>query len=333
MGSAAPIEVGAHGDHDLYATVAVRRQCDKGVEELRPLVLVAADGEQLLELVDREHRLAPPVGQHPAQLGQRVRAGRISACTQRWAPGSTPLRERRQQAGAQGRGLPGPRGPDDSQQGGAHQPGDQLRHEPLAAEEVVGVRGVEARRAEVRTDRPGAARRRARRGRAARARRPRAARAGRRTGRPRPRAARRARSPRARRWPPRRARPGAGPVGRGAVDVERDAARLVGERPQLGGLGALRQVELRDVGEASSPSGPSSRDSVARSASAGGGSACRTSSSSGPAAAPAAASAARSSRSAPARSASSSTRSAGRPVLLARRNAASASAGVVDAPA
>ena len=64
---AAPVEVGAHGDHHLDAPVAVLRQRHERVQEVRPLTLVTADREHLLELVDDKHRLLAALRQHPLE--------------------------------------------------------------------------------------------------------------------------------------------------------------------------------------------------------------------------------------------------------------------------
>ncbi len=66
--------------------------------------------------------------------------------------GKDALGERGKQPGADQRGLAAPRRSDDRDQGGADQSRHQVRHQPLAAEEVLGVGGVERRQAAERAD-------------------------------------------------------------------------------------------------------------------------------------------------------------------------------------
>ena len=67
--------------------------------------------------------------------------------------GQHPAREGRQQAGPDGRGLPAAGRSDHREEGRAHEPCDQFGHEPLAAEEVLRVGGVECGEPEEGADR------------------------------------------------------------------------------------------------------------------------------------------------------------------------------------
>ena len=109
--------------------------------------LVAAGGEVLLELVDREHERRPRPTPSSARSSSRsgCSPGRMTTCAQPSLPGSTPLGERGQQAGAQDRRLAAARRPDDAEQRRADEPGDELGDEPLAAEEVRRVGDLERR--------------------------------------------------------------------------------------------------------------------------------------------------------------------------------------------
>ena len=91
-------------------------------DERRALVLVAADGERLLELVDGEH-----AGGRRATSAASSRSGcspgRMTTCPSRSLPGSTPLGQRRQQPRAHDGRLAAAGRPDDAQQRRADQPG------------------------------------------------------------------------------------------------------------------------------------------------------------------------------------------------------------------
>ena len=77
VGGAAAVEVRAHGEHDDAAAVAIAGGAHERGDELVALRLVLARGEQLLELVDREH--AAPLAREPpgraAERAQRLLAG------------------------------------------------------------------------------------------------------------------------------------------------------------------------------------------------------------------------------------------------------------------
>jgi hypothetical protein len=143
MGRAAPVEIGAHGNHHLYAPVAVFVKRHERVHEGGPLTLVTADREQLLELVDDEHRSLAALRQHPLQLRQGMAAGAHQRLGPTFGAGQHPARERRLKARSHRRGLPAPRRSDYSEQWRTHEPGDQFGHQPLATEEVLRVGSVE----------------------------------------------------------------------------------------------------------------------------------------------------------------------------------------------
>ena len=169
MLGAAPVEVGADREHDDQPLVGVGGALDQRVEERLPLGLVATGDEGLLELVDQEHqalaglepvervgdpgrgvlapRLGHRAGEGPRELGQRALAGAHHRPPPALRAGDDPVGERRQQAGAHGRGLAAARGADHREQGRADQAGDELGDQALAAEEVLGVGGVEGRQA------------------------------------------------------------------------------------------------------------------------------------------------------------------------------------------
>ena len=133
---ALPVEVGAHGEHDLAVVLHQR------VQERRPLGGVVADREDLLELVDHEQ-----VG----GLDARVGAGADDPHRPALRARQRATRERRQQPRPHGRRLAAPGRPDDGEQRRADEPRDEFGHEPLTAEEVLRVRGVERAEAHVGT--------------------------------------------------------------------------------------------------------------------------------------------------------------------------------------
>jgi hypothetical protein len=131
VGGAAPVEVGAERQHD---DAAGPREADERPDELGALRLVLARGEDLFELVDHEHPV--PIAAEPAR-GPRERAGGVLAGPdQRLRPvvaaGQDAARQRGQQPGPDGRRLAAAGRPDDREERRAHEPRDQLGHEPLA---------------------------------------------------------------------------------------------------------------------------------------------------------------------------------------------------------
>ena len=138
VGGAAAVEVRADGDEHDRPPARVARASDQGVHERRALALVAAGGEDLLELVDGERRAArePAAGAASRARAADARPAAAALSAQRLA--ARAARRRRsagEQAGAQRRRLAAARRPDDAQQRRAGQPGDHLGHEPLAPEE------------------------------------------------------------------------------------------------------------------------------------------------------------------------------------------------------
>ena len=116
--------------------------------------VVRADGEQLLELVDREHgaALAVELAGRAAELAQRVLAGADQRLRPVGASGQDSAGEGGQQAGPHDRRLAAARRADDREQRRADEPRDELGDELLAAEEVLGVLGAERREALVGAD-------------------------------------------------------------------------------------------------------------------------------------------------------------------------------------
>jgi hypothetical protein len=74
VGTAMSVEVGADRDHDLHAAVAVLGERCERIQKPGPLTLVAADREDLLELVHDENRLIAGLGQGSLERRQRTRA-------------------------------------------------------------------------------------------------------------------------------------------------------------------------------------------------------------------------------------------------------------------
>ena len=221
IGGAAAVEVRAHGEHDDGPGAG---GADEPVGELAALLLVLARGEQLLELVDRQHGvpLAREAAGRPAQLAQRLLAGTDHRLRPVLAARQHAAGERGQQPGPHDRGLAAARRADDREQRRADEARDQLGHEPLAPEEVLGVVGVERGEALVRADQRPGRRRRCRGRRGPRGRAPTAARRRCRPARPRARASRCGPRPCGRRRRRRGASPRAAPTrspprGRGAA--------------------------------------------------------------------------------------------------------------------
>ena len=142
---AASVEVGAHGDQHQRTPARVARARDERVDERRALGLLAAGGEDLLELVDRDHE--PAARRH---LGRRLleRAQRVfTGAQQRDRPALAARQhaggERGEQSRAQRRGLAAARRPHDPHQRRPGQPCHHLGDEPLAPEEDPGIVHVE----------------------------------------------------------------------------------------------------------------------------------------------------------------------------------------------
>ena len=118
-----------------------------------PLALVAAEREDLLELIDDEQEprarsVAPRLG----QLVERMLSRSDHDLHPLLRAGERAGRERGGEPRTNDRGLAASRGPDDAEQRRSRQARDELRDELLAPEERVGVRDVEARQALERAD-------------------------------------------------------------------------------------------------------------------------------------------------------------------------------------
>ena len=142
---AAPIEVGPDGEQHERSPARVARAGDKRVDERVALVLVAAGGEDLLELVDRDDQATVwrGAGRRLLECSERVDTG--SQQRERPVPAARDhiLSQRGEQARPQRRRLAAPRGPDDPDQRRTHDARDHLGDQPLATEEDVGVVDVE----------------------------------------------------------------------------------------------------------------------------------------------------------------------------------------------
>ena len=145
---AAAVEVGAQRDQHERAAARVAHGGDERGGERGPLGLVAAGGEQLLELVDGDHEPARGrrLRDRVLERGERVGAGAEERDRPAVAAGQHAVGERGQQAGLQRRRLAAAGGADDAEQRRARQPRDHLGDQPLAAEEDVGVVDLEAAR-------------------------------------------------------------------------------------------------------------------------------------------------------------------------------------------
>ena len=155
----ATVEVCAQRDDDDRATLRIGGRAGKRRDEGGALGLGAAGGEELLELVDGEEE-ASVGGQRVERLGERILRSRhehapkllqrLFAGTQQQPPPTLAARQdssrdRRQEPGPQDRRLAAARRPDDAEEAGSDQAGDELGDEPLATEEEVGVNRLEAR--------------------------------------------------------------------------------------------------------------------------------------------------------------------------------------------
>ena len=129
------VEVGAQRAKEHYTPLVVARRAHEPLEELAPLSLRLADGEQLLQLVDGHHdpgavvdagdRLSDVFAERPLELLARMTSGPQQDPPPAGAARQRPRPQRRQHARAQQRGLADPRRP-----GYAHQrPLGQPRHE------------------------------------------------------------------------------------------------------------------------------------------------------------------------------------------------------------
>ena len=159
MGGEAAVVVGAQRDHDNPTTCRVGGRAGERAREGEPLVLGAAGGEELLELVDGEKEasvrrqrveslgegIPRPRDEQAPELVHGPLAGAQQETPPAFAARQDSSRERRQETGTEDRRLAAARRADDSEEAAADEPGDELRDESLAAEEVLRVDRLEAR--------------------------------------------------------------------------------------------------------------------------------------------------------------------------------------------
>ena len=129
---AAAVEVGADGHQHERAPAYDRGPRDELVDERRPLGLVAADGEDLLELVDRDDQPASPARPRRSRARAPARGcspGRSSASAQSSLPGSTPPASAASSPARSAEDLPLPDGPHDPHQRRARQARHHLGHQ------------------------------------------------------------------------------------------------------------------------------------------------------------------------------------------------------------
>ena len=134
-------------------------------DERGALLLVAAGGERLLELIDRQHAAARRRPRSPRRSSRSgCSPGPHDAPASRSSlPGRTPSASAGSSPARSTEDLPLPDGPTTPEQRRADQPRDQLGDQPLAAEEVRRVRDVERRQPLERARAPAPPRRRPRR--------------------------------------------------------------------------------------------------------------------------------------------------------------------------
>ena len=158
VGGAAAVEVCPGGHHHEGSLLRVSGRFDERGGEGVALLLGAAGGEQLLELVDGEQQ--PLAGRKRVDsCGERVGvirsqpAGKLRQRVLTWPDQHPPPAfatwqhsggQSGEEACPEQGGLAAARGAHDAEQAGADEVGDQLGHEPLATEEVVGIGGLEA---------------------------------------------------------------------------------------------------------------------------------------------------------------------------------------------
>ena len=140
-----PVEVGPQREQDRGPRLGGR--VEQRLHEARALALVAAGGEDLLELIDRDqHRAGWPAAEMSAVIVHRADAWR----EQRAVRGSPTAGECGKQTRAQQGGLAASGCPDDGEQAPTRQPRPQLLDEPFATEEPVGVLRLETGQPQVR---------------------------------------------------------------------------------------------------------------------------------------------------------------------------------------
>ena len=136
--------IGAHREHDRRRRLAAERE--EPIDELDLLAGAGPERERLLELID-QHRPRRTAGRHAAQARRQLLGGVGPRAQGDRAPrlgaGEYAGRQRRKEAGAQQRRLPATGRPYYRDQAGLRHAGHQFCHQALAAEEVVGIGGLE----------------------------------------------------------------------------------------------------------------------------------------------------------------------------------------------
>ena len=140
---AAAVEVGADGDQHERARRIASAATSASANAARSSSSRQAR-EQLLELVDGDDS-RPSASRRPSSAAAGARRAAARAIGQRSLPGSTPAASAASSPARSADDLPLPDGPTMPSQRRAGEPRDQLRDEPLAAEEVAGVVDVERR--------------------------------------------------------------------------------------------------------------------------------------------------------------------------------------------
>ena len=161
MGGARAVVVGSQGQHDRDPAVVALRRVRQRIHERGTLRLVAARRERLLELVygqqqlglrlearerGRDRVLGPVHPKRASQVGQRMLAGAEQDALPALAARKHSARQRRQQPARTADDLPLPEGPTTPSRLAPTSRATISRDEPLAAEEVIRVGDLEARR-------------------------------------------------------------------------------------------------------------------------------------------------------------------------------------------
>jgi hypothetical protein len=154
IGSEAAVEIGAQRHDYLRAPLGIARCRRQLLDERRALVLLLAQGEQLLQLVDRddepptgrklsEHVTEPLAVEGAPKLGTRMGARPEQHLAPFVAARQATGAQGGQHTGAQQRGFPDPRRTEDPHQRRFDQPRQQVRNKALATAEVVRVGAIE----------------------------------------------------------------------------------------------------------------------------------------------------------------------------------------------
>ena len=138
-------EVRAQREQDERAPFRVPGRLHQCVDERPAFALGYGRGEQLFELVDRDHE--PLARSDAPELGEELRPRTLAGAKHDGA-----VAERREQARAQQRRLAAPRRPDERKDGRVCESSDELGDKPLASAEELRVRGLERGEPLVRAD-------------------------------------------------------------------------------------------------------------------------------------------------------------------------------------